>query len=391
MSNREMARRVTILAMGGTIAMTRAPDGGVIPALSATDLVSVVPGLADLGVDLEVVDVRRLPGASLGFADLDVLYGVIAERFAAGSDGVVVTQGTDTIEETAYVLDLIHRTRQPIVVTGAMRNPTLAGADGPANILAAITTAASPTARGLGCLVVFADEIHAAVRVRKTHATSPATFVSPNTGPMGHLVEGQPVILVRPTARYTLPEPMNATDCRVGLYTVTLGDDDAMLRAAVDHLDGLVVAGFGVGHVPERLVPVLDHLASTVPVVLASRDRIRAGTPRHLRLPRLRTRSPATRVDLRRADGSVQGPDPAAHSAPGGSGPSQSKRLSPPQADTPIRNVAMASTIRDQQSDPHRRRDKMMRSRSRTNRANLRGDVRSRGGLLRSSGPVLPG
>lgn len=271
MSNPAPARRVAVLGLGGTIAMAATPDGGVVPALSAADLLAAVPGLSEVSVDLEMIDVRRLPGASLDFADLDALRQDIGLCFDDGADGVVVTQGTDTIEETAYTLDLLHRTEQPVVITGAMRNPTLAGADGPANLLAAISAAASPALRGLGCLVAFADEIHAAARVRKTHATSPATFVSPNTGPLGYLVEGQPTILVRPTARYTLPEPANALDCRVGLHTVTLGDDGAMLRGAAEHLDGLVVAGFGVGHVPERLVPILEHLAATMPVVLASR------------------------------------------------------------------------------------------------------------------------
>jgi L-asparaginase len=115
---------------------------------------------------MQSVCVRRdvLPGTR----SITSLAWTINERIAEGIDGVVVTQGTDTIEETAYLLDLAHGHAQPIVVTGAMRNPTLAGADGPANILAAVQVAAAPAARGLGAMVVFADEIHAASRVRKT-------------------------------------------------------------------------------------------------------------------------------------------------------------------------------------------------------------------------------
>jgi L-asparaginase len=266
---------VVVIGLGGTIAMTTTEGGGVVPALSAEQLVSAVPGLADTGIEVEVVDFRRVPGASLTFADLTALADEVHRRCAAGVDGVVVAQGTDTIEETSYFLDLRHTAAQPVVVTGAMRNPTLAGADGPANLLAAVRTAADPTTRDLGCLVVFADEIHAAHRVRKTHTTSGSTFQSANAGPLGYLVEGHPRILNRPPDRPLLPAPAlgadTPADARVGLITATLGDDGQLLHHLADHLDGLVVAAFGVGHVPAAWVAPLQHLAARIPVVLASR------------------------------------------------------------------------------------------------------------------------
>lgn len=262
---------VLLVSLGGTIAMTATDEtGAVSPTLSAAQLVAAVPGLAETGITVEVHSFRQLPGASLGFDDLAALAALITERLAQGVVGVVVTQGTDTIEETAYLLDLLHTGAAPVVVTGAMRNPMMAGADGPANILAAIRTAASPTVRGLGVLVVFADEIHAASRVRKTHATSVATFRSPDTGPLGHLVEGGVRLLTRPVHRFTVPPDHRAVRVRVGLYTVSLGDDGTLLAGA-DQLDGLVVAGFGVGHVPQTIVARLTELAQAIPVVLASR------------------------------------------------------------------------------------------------------------------------
>ncbi|MGX7829786.1 asparaginase [Actinokineospora sp. 24-640] len=265
-------RRVVLFGLGGTIAMTSSDTGGVVPALSAEQLVAAVPGLAETTIAVDVVDFRRKPGASLTFSDLTELADAIASRLADGDvDGAVVTQGTDTIEETAYLLDLLHAGRQPLVVTGAMRNPTLAGADGPANVLAAIQTAAGPQLRGQGCVVVLADEIHAARRVRKTHTTSGATFQSPNGGPLGAVLEGRPRLHNRLTDRTVIPTEPRLPGRNVGLATITLGDDGTLIEAAADRLDGLVVAAFGVGHVPADLVPLLTKVADRIPVVLASR------------------------------------------------------------------------------------------------------------------------
>jgi L-asparaginase len=264
-------RRVLVVSLGGTITMTAGTSGGVVPALSAQDLLTTVPGLADLDVAVQTADFRRLPGASLSFDDLTALAALIRERLADGIHGVVVVQGTDTIEESAYLLDLYHGGPQPVVVTGAMRNPTLAGADGPANLLAAVRTAADPAARDLGCLVVLADEIHAARRVRKTHSTAGSTFRSPTGGPLGYLVEGQPRLVNRLGHRTVVPPPVAGRSPRVALLTVSLGDDGVLLDGLADRVDGAVIAGFGVGHVPQQLVPQLHDLAERVPVVLASR------------------------------------------------------------------------------------------------------------------------
>ncbi|GAA5097017.1 asparaginase [Nocardia iowensis] len=269
MSSAEIRPRVIVFALGGTIAMSRTSTGGVAPALSADQLIAAIPGLGDTEIEVEVVDFRQLPGASLKVSDVTALADAIDDRLA-NADGAVVTQGTDTIEETAYLLDLLHTAAQPVVVTGAMRNPTLAGADGPANLLAAIQTAADPQARHQGCLVVFGDEIHAARRVRKTHTTSTATFQSANGGPLGYIVEGHPRLLNHLTHRTNVPaKPVD--DTRVAIMTIVLGDDGTTLRAVSEHVDGLVIAGLGAGHVPADLVPILENLASRIPVVLACR------------------------------------------------------------------------------------------------------------------------
>lgn len=264
-------RRVAVFSLGGTIAMTSDGRGGVIPALNAADLVAAVPGLADTGVAVQVDDFRKLPGASLGFDDLIALASAARRAVDDGVDGVVVTQGTDTIEETSFALDLLWTCDAPLVVTGAMRNPTMAGADGPANLLAAVTVAAAPAARCMGCLVVLGDDIHAARWVRKTHTTSPAAFRSPDTGPVGLVAEGRPRIVARPLRHQFNLDVTEPKAVRTAVLPVVLGDDGEILRRAGGGLDGLVVAGFGVGHVPAATVDVLTELATAIPVVLASR------------------------------------------------------------------------------------------------------------------------
>ncbi|WP_030614468.1 asparaginase [Streptomyces fulvoviolaceus] len=266
-------RTVAVYSLGGTIAMAADPaTGGVVPALSAHDLLAAVPHLKGRGVELRVHDFRRVPGASLSFGDLAELGAAIDETLTDGDvDGVVITQGTDTIEETAFVLDLHHGHEQPVVVTGALRNPTMAGPDGPANLYAAVLAAAAPQLRGAGVLVVLNDEIHAARHVRKSHTTSPAAFTSPAAGPLGRIAEDGVRLTAAPPRRFGPLAWRRGRDVRVGLYTVSLGDDGELLAAWEGRCDGLVVAAFGVGHVPQRLVESLERLAARVPVVLASR------------------------------------------------------------------------------------------------------------------------
>lgn len=263
-------QRVDLLALGGTIAMSGPSATGVTPALSAEDLLTAVPSLAEAGIEIRACQFRQLPGASLNLPDMVELSVEIGARLADGSDGVVVVQGTDTIEETSFVLDLLHVGPQPLVVTGAMRNPTQPGADGPANLDAAIRVAACGAARNLGCVVVLNDQIHAAAQVAKTHTSNPAAFASPATGPLGWIAETIPHIAARPSRRHTLPRPTDPVP-PVGLYTVTLGDTGTSLAAFADAHVGLVVAAMGVGHVPAALVKPLAEAAARMPVVLASR------------------------------------------------------------------------------------------------------------------------
>jgi L-asparaginase len=263
--------RVAVFTLGGTIAMQAIPGQGAAPALSAAELLAAVPGLEGAGVELRVRDVAGKPGASLSFGDLFGMAEAIGAAVADGVAGAVVIQGTDTIEETAYLLDLLVASDAPVVVTGAMRNPSLAGPDGPANILAAIRVAASDCARGLGGVVVMNDEIHAARWAAKAHTASPAAFVSPGFGPVGHIAEGRVHVPVRLRDRSPVFGPVPRREVRVGLVTMALGDDGVLVDAVGEHVEGLVVAAFGAGHVPAGAVASLAGLAARMPVVLASR------------------------------------------------------------------------------------------------------------------------
>ena len=164
--------------------------GAIKPALQADELVRAVPALERIAA-LETVAYSNKPGATLTLRDLASLSDVIADGFDRGCQGAVVVQGTDTIEETAFALELLARSTLPVVVTGAMRGAQAPGADGPSNLLAAVTVAASPDAAGLGTLVVLGDEAHAARHVQKTHTTLPSAFRSPGAGPLGTIQEGQ--------------------------------------------------------------------------------------------------------------------------------------------------------------------------------------------------------
>ena len=187
-----------MLSLGGTISATKGEGPGVAPALTGEELVGMVPEISSVA-EVEAAQLRKVAGSELTLEDAISL----AREVEAHPErvGIVVTQGTDSIEETAFALDLLVDREAPLVVTGAMRDPTLPGADGPANLLAAVRVAAGEEARGFGVVVVMNDEIHAARFVRKAHAQNPAAFSSAPAGPVGYLYEGRPRVVVRSKGR----------------------------------------------------------------------------------------------------------------------------------------------------------------------------------------------
>jgi L-asparaginase len=251
--------------------MTASAGPGIVPTLTGADLVAAVPALAEVA-DIEAVSPFRLPGPSLTLAHLREVARLLNARLAGDVAGAIVVQGTDTIEETAFVLDLLVGGDKPVVVTGAMRGPEAPGADGPANLLASAIVAAAPAARGLGTLVVLNDTIHAARFVQKASTFLPSTFASLATGPLGCVIEGRARVDMRVTRSAVIAGGADGVDQPVALLTAALGDDGRMLAGLPDlGYRGLVIEAMGVGHVPAAIVPALARLAEIFPVVLSSR------------------------------------------------------------------------------------------------------------------------
>lgn len=253
-----MVRRVSLLAAGGTISMTADAGSGATPALDGAALAAAA------GVEVSATTIASRPSVHLGLDEaLAIARAAVAE--AEGGAGVVVTTGTDTLEELAVLCDAVNGAELPVVLTGAMRPASAAGADGPANLAdAAAVAAAAPG----GTYVVFAGEVHAAREVRKADSTSPCAFASPRTGPLGRVAEGRLSLQAAP-ARFR-PLAVERTDLFVPIVPTWLGDDGRLLRAALDlRPDGLVLVALGAGHVSPAVLALLA--AAECPVAVSVR------------------------------------------------------------------------------------------------------------------------
>lgn len=265
-------RHVVILFTGGTISMRSDPvAGGNVPTLDGRGILALAPGI-DRIATIDPVDLGRTPASHFTFPQL---FG-IADRIRTAQadpsvDGVVVVQGTDVIEETAFLWDLVLDDPTPVVVTGAMRTSDAPDFDGGANLRDAVSVAASDDVAGEGVVVVLNGEIHAADAVTKTHTGALDTFQSLDTGPLGR-IEDDRVRLARrrPMRRHVRAD--RAAE-RVPIVTAHVAMDGSLIRAArARGLDGLVVAATGAGNTaPDVLAAAVEVIADGTPVVLASR------------------------------------------------------------------------------------------------------------------------
>lgn len=263
--------RLAFGALGGTVSMQSGDaELGVTPVLSGETLLAALPQLGRMA-QIHVETLCLVPSASLTFIQLLEVLRWAKSQVESGAVAVVLTQGTDTLEEVAYFLGLLWPYDAPLILTGAMRAASQPGADGPANVLAAVQVALAQSSRGRGAQVVINDQIHAAEHVRKTDSLAMAAFSSAHVGVNGLVVEGQPCYVRPVVARTLLPEPTR-WDHRVALLEASLDADTLLLQqVACAGYEGLVIAGFGAGHVSQAWAQRVQTLAKEMAVVIASR------------------------------------------------------------------------------------------------------------------------
>jgi L-asparaginase len=264
-------KKILIIHTGGTIAMSEDKDSGAVKPSEQHPLGNIVPAINNMA-ELSEDYFLNLPSPHITINHMVKLAQRIEEKIKDEHfEGIVITHGTDTLEETAYLLDLIVQSDIPIVVTGAMRSSNELGSDGPHNLVSSIRVSLSEEARGQGVLVVLNDEIHTAKNVTKTHSSNIATFQSPQYGPIGIVTKHRITFHHKPIRR----DRYHVRDLHKNVYLLKAyaGMDASLLDAIIEqNVDGLVIEGLGQGNLPPQVVPGLDRLlAKNIPVVLVSR------------------------------------------------------------------------------------------------------------------------
>lgn len=262
-----MTKKILVLHTGGTISMQADSSGAVVT--SSDNPMNHVSNPLE-GIQVHTLDFFNLPSPHIKPKHMLALYQKIKEE-AANYDGVVITHGTDTLEETAYFLDTMEIPRIPIVLTGAMRSSNELGSDGIYNYLSALRVASDDKATDKGVLVVMNDEIHAAKYVTKTHTTNVSTFQTPTHGPLGLIMKQE--ILYFKTAEPRVRFDLDRIEGLVPIITVYAGMTDELLDMLDwDKIDGLIIQAFGAGNIPKETAQKLESLLHKgIPVALVSR------------------------------------------------------------------------------------------------------------------------
>ncbi len=268
--------KVIVIATGGTIAcQADRKEGGFKPALTGEDLLKTVPQIGDIA-DFEILNYSQVPGPDFSFSMLLALAKEInAMLNHSHVDGVVVTQGTDSLEEVAYFLDLVIDSNKPIVVTGSMRTPAMPGFDGSANLYDSLILAGSSNAGGMGTMVVMNGKIHSARFVTKANTTHPDAFHSQNGGILGQVVENKITFYVKTSKVKTIPlleKNINSIKVNVPILKTALDPGMGFWDCLISSVDGIVLEAMGGGHVPSCLIdPIHEASSNDIPVVITSR------------------------------------------------------------------------------------------------------------------------
>ncbi|PJE30746.1 L-asparaginase [Pseudooceanicola marinus] len=263
--------KITLIALGGTIASIRSDSGRARAGAMTGEALIAALGL-DTPVTLEVETLAQKASNALTFEDLFAVRDAAQRAVAEGAAGVVVSQGTDTLEDSAFLLDMIcDLPGAGLVLTGAQRVPYALGSDAGPNIRDAITVAAHPAARGAGALLVFDQEVHEALHVRKVSSHRLRGFESPGHGALG-LVDGAFVDMRRPARLPDRFPDLTGPLPRVDILPAAMEASPRLLRAAVDSgARGLVLDGLGRGQVPPDWMPEIAVLREAgVPMAVTS-------------------------------------------------------------------------------------------------------------------------
>jgi len=262
-------KKILIIHTGGTISMVENKETGAVSTTTKHPLTGVLNHVKEYA-DVEETIIFSLPSPQITPEHMIKIKNKINKSIDS-YDGIVITHGTDTLEETAYFLNLVVDTKKPIIVTGAMRSYNEVGSDALYNIISSVRVAASSDANDKGVLVVMNDEIHPANNVTKTSTSNIATFQSPQYGPIGIITKEK--VLFHHSLISGKTFSVKNMDKKVYLLTAVAGMDGTIIQA-IRNLkpDGLVIEGLGQGNLPKNTLSELKQLIdASTPVVLVSR------------------------------------------------------------------------------------------------------------------------
>lgn len=262
-------KKILIIHTGGTISMLEDKETGAVTTTNTHPLSNVSYHYQKYADVDELIEID-LPSPQITPQHMLQLAKKIVQTISS-YDGIVVTHGTDTLEETAYFLDLVLETNKPVIVTGAMRSSNEIGSDGLYNLINSIRVAADSEASDKGVLVVMNDEIHTSKNVTKTSTSNVATFQSPQYGPLGIITKDSIIFHHTITSRYT--QSIDKVSSNVYLLKAYAGMDEQIIQAIYSlNPDGLVIEALGQGNLPKETIPALqDMIDDSIPIILVSR------------------------------------------------------------------------------------------------------------------------